>query len=296
MTADPESCPLCASRRSEPLWRDPVMEMYRCGNCGLRWSPTAGADGEDPYGEEYYRNNYLPRRRELLRFFADRIDGLTRRLGRRGRVLDVGCGVGAFLEAAVDGGWEAHGIDPSAAACALAHETLRGRATVRRVRLEDALLDPASFDAVTFWDVLAHLREPRAALLEARRLLRDDGVLVVKTPVRSGEVFEALARLPRRFAALRRSLVHFPMQLCHFSERGLSATFDELGFTSVVCRVDAEPAPISVPLPRVLHRPRGFAYGLAHRLSERLHPRRSAIIEARPRPAARLVEVAARAQ
>jgi SAM-dependent methyltransferase len=48
--------------------------------------------------------------------------------------------------------------------------------------LEDAPLDPNSFDVITMFGVLEHLHDPRGALRHAHRLLKPDGVLAVYVP------------------------------------------------------------------------------------------------------------------
>ena len=43
-------------------------------------------------------------------------------------------------------------------------------------------LPDASFDVVTLWDVLEHTPDPKSVLLECRRLLKPEGLLVVNYP------------------------------------------------------------------------------------------------------------------
>jgi SAM-dependent methyltransferase len=53
---------------------------------------------------------------------------------------------------------------------------------VHQGTLEDAHLWPHTFDVVTMWDVLEHLYQPVQTLRHVRRLLRPDGILVVRVP------------------------------------------------------------------------------------------------------------------
>jgi SAM-dependent methyltransferase len=99
----------------------------------------------------------------------------------RNRLLDVGCGDGAFLAGMKEAGWEAHGVEPDAAAAG------RARAnglSVVGAPLEEAEgeLEPASFDAVTLNHVLEHFHDPVEALRICRRLLRPGGTLWLATP------------------------------------------------------------------------------------------------------------------
>jgi SAM-dependent methyltransferase len=98
-----------------------------------------------------------------------------------GRLLDVGCGSGAFLAQMAELGWRTEGIDPDPAAVAGAREAgLR----VTQGTLED--LDPGehagAFDAVTLSHVVEHLHDPAGDLRRINLLLRPGGLLWIATP------------------------------------------------------------------------------------------------------------------
>lgn len=100
--------------------------------------------------------------------------------GPRPRVLDIGCGSGAFLRYMSQGGCEIHGTE------------LEGPAYDRASRVEgihltpDALVDesfpPEHFDAITLWHVLEHLREPVAVVRLVHRFLKPEGLLFIEVP------------------------------------------------------------------------------------------------------------------
>ncbi len=98
-----------------------------------------------------------------------------------GRLLDVGCGSGAFLAQMEALGWRAEGIDPDPAAVAGAREA---GLSVTQGTLTD--LDPAEktcgFDAVTLSHVIEHLHDPAENLRRIKLLLRPGGLLWIATP------------------------------------------------------------------------------------------------------------------
>lgn len=159
----------------------------------------------------YYRDRGMDavevRRDDRLRAWA-----LRARLGP-GRLLDVGCGTGAFLAAAREAGFEVVGTELSRVAA----ETARGRFGI------DVRVGPfvgkqfgggERFDVITMIHVLEHMRDPAATLATARRLLVPGGVVVIEVPNRRA----VAARLP---GPGRRAIYDLPLHLHHFTPPSL---------------------------------------------------------------------------
>ncbi len=96
------------------------------------------------------------------------------------RLLDVGCGPGAGLSAARALGWDAFGLDPSAAAVAAASARFGDR--VRLGSLSDRLFPPRSFGVITLFDVVEHLYDPRRLAEDLDAHLSPGGRLLIATP------------------------------------------------------------------------------------------------------------------
>lgn len=96
-------------------------------------------------------------------------------------LLDVGCGAGGF-GATVKGhiGCEVWGIEPELDAVTRASSRLDH--VVRGLFSDDSKLPPKHFDCVVFNDVLEHILDPGRALVYARSLLKDGGVVVASIP------------------------------------------------------------------------------------------------------------------
>jgi SAM-dependent methyltransferase len=99
-----------------------------------------------------------------------------------GRLLDVGCASGLFLRCAADAGWNVIGVEPSKTLCKEATKTLTGRGEVICSTLQDSGLRISSFDAVTMWDVLEHVRDPIEFMNACGSLLKPGGHLFVNVP------------------------------------------------------------------------------------------------------------------
>jgi ubiquinone/menaquinone biosynthesis C-methylase UbiE len=96
------------------------------------------------------------------------------------RVLDVGCGTGAFAAALVERGARVCGVDPSAEMLAQAAEATDGMIELELGRAEALPFEDASFDRVVFRLVI-HLVDLPRALREAARVLVPEGRIVIAT-------------------------------------------------------------------------------------------------------------------
>ena len=106
---------------------------------------------------------------------------LIRQHARDVRLLDVGCGTGFFLEAALEAGFEPEGIELSPVAIDLAQPTVRSR-----IRCGDVntlvVADAKRFDVVTAFDIIEHTFDPPSFLDDIARVLEPGGLLVISTP------------------------------------------------------------------------------------------------------------------
>jgi SAM-dependent methyltransferase len=101
---------------------------------------------------------------------------------RKGRLLDVGCASGLFLRHAMDAGWDVVGVEPAEELCRTARELLGPQAEVYGSTLQSIYLPPASFDAITLWDVLEHVSEPVSFLERCASVLKPGGLLFANVP------------------------------------------------------------------------------------------------------------------
>ncbi len=139
----------------------------------------------------------------------DLLDRFCARVAPGARVADVGCGHGLEVEALLDGGLTALGVDLSPGMLACAAELVPGRllqADLRRLPFADATLDG-------IWSVHALLHVPEAdlpgALAELRRVLRPGAWAALSLAGGTHEHREEVGYWPGRY----RTFVHWPLAL-----------------------------------------------------------------------------------
>jgi len=199
--AVPASCCVCGSDVAAELFRKEGFRYVQCCRCGLVYvnprlndAETRRLYAEGGRGAYQFEHFYLPsaeyRKRSL---YPVRLDAIERHLGRIGRILDVGSSTGHFLQCARERGWEVYGIELAEYAARYARETLKIE-SVQCADLAEAGFAPGFFDAVTLWDVIEHVTEPRDLLRRIRELLRPDGMVFLHTP--NAECFERVVLGP----------------------------------------------------------------------------------------------------
>lgn len=217
-------CVLCGTDEHVTLFSAPPFRIVRCAECSLVYTlprlPTARIT--EMYQVDYWRSaearnfgytDYLRDRERYLRTFRLRSKVIERYKTSPGRVLDIGCAAGFFLKVMEEKGWETTGVEISASMADFARTDLK-LSNVFTGALDAQSFEPESFDVITLWDVIEHLEDPRPVLATAKRLLKNDGILVVETQ----NVESVFARwMGRRWHHYK-----FEEHLWHFSPKTLS--------------------------------------------------------------------------
>ncbi len=273
---DRERCPVCAGPLGAPLLRSPdrfhgspgTFTVVRCGSCGVGVTlPLAlGAHELAAFYPSAYGAYELPSglagllSRLILRLQARRAlrTSPLASLARLppGRLLDVGCGRGDLGVWFLRRGWRAVGVEPSAAACALAR---RRGVHAKEGTLEAVELEPGAFDAVVFRQSLEHVPDPLADLRHAATALRQGGLLAVSVPN-----FGCWQR--RRFGG-RWFHLDLPRHRFHFDAAALRGALARAGFEDVEVSTSSSTVGLAGSLQYVLAGRCLFPGGLRLRLA-----------------------------
>jgi 2-polyprenyl-3-methyl-5-hydroxy-6-metoxy-1,4-benzoquinol methylase len=211
---DATSCQLCG--------RSPLVEfvvprsttLWRCTHCGL--FQNGRLVDNSAYEAEYHRG-YEHHREKKLRTASVRLNRIAPLVrAKKPRLIDVGSSVGCVIEAALEHGWEAMGIDVSESAV----EFCRQRGLPCRLVQGTALpFADASFDVLTAWHVIEHVEDVQVTLAEWRRVLRPEGVLALETPDASSPVVRLRGSSYRKFWAPEHTYTFTPSTLSEFMRR-----------------------------------------------------------------------------
>jgi SAM-dependent methyltransferase len=245
----PAVCNLCG----EPVapgravrWVKDGFDIVSCPACGLlfrRELPSA-AELEEIYALDYFKRppgergaqgycDYVEDE-EVRRIDARRRLALLSRHVVAGRLLDVGCASGFFLDEARTAGWTVKGVDLAPAMTTLARERFHLEVETASFQAVD-LADPA-LDCVTMWDYLEHSCDPMSDLRKAFASLRPGGVLALST----GDAGAVVARIfGSRWHLLTPRHHNF-----FFTRRHLARMLGDIGFQRVETRYEPRQPPL----------------------------------------------------
>ena len=136
---------------------------------------------------------------------------LINSVSQKGKILDIGAGVGDFLSVAKNDGWQTTGIEPSEKAKAIAIS--KGVLFVENL----SQLKNNSFDVITMWHVLEHVPDLENQIAELKRLIKPNGTIIIAVP--NFKSFDA--KHYKEFWAA----YDVPIHLWHFSKTAIQKLF-----------------------------------------------------------------------
>lgn len=190
-------CPACKSDAIKPDFfavdNTVSKEQFliaKCIDCDMKF--TQDAPIQDKIGKYYQSEDYISHtdtktglvnslyhviRKFTLRIkqnFVDRQTGM-----KKGNILDIGCGTGAFLHQMKKAGWKVMGLEPDDNAASKAAELYQIEAKNPDLLFQ---LEPNSFDAISMWHVLEHVHQLDEYIIQLKKLLKEKGVIFIAVP------------------------------------------------------------------------------------------------------------------
>lgn len=140
------------------------------------------------------------------------------------RLMEIGCGSGVLLKAAIDRGWQANALELSPELAAIARRA-NPTAQITVTNVLDYTDGAGDYDAVMALDVLEHVLDPTRMMLNCAALLKPGGLLLLQTP-NTGSLRH---RTQGKSWEMRDPQQHVNL----FSPRGLRGLLDRTGFEVV---------------------------------------------------------------
>lgn len=224
---NPVTCNLCCYADTEPYLSKDAIGVVRCRYCGLIFAEKMQHHTDlikhysDEYFEPYLKTELIHQKKR----FSRRIKEIKAQTFP-GLLLDVGCGAGFFLKLAAETGYDVKGVEISPYAADYARNKLG--LPVFLGELETAALPPESFDVITLWHVLEHVRNPGAFLAQVHALLKNRGLLALEVP----NVGSTAARISGTDWELMSPKEHF----YYFTPATLRRYLEAAGFSIVTTR------------------------------------------------------------
>jgi 2-polyprenyl-3-methyl-5-hydroxy-6-metoxy-1,4-benzoquinol methylase len=249
------NCNLCGQDKPKFLFKKEGYNFVKCQNCGLIYvnprddQATILKRYQEPYFhiKDFQNKNpdvvgyfdYVGDRPIYEEYFEQKLKQIEKIRPAPGKILDIGCSLGYFLNRAKAHGYQTYGIEISEYAFNFAkksgHKVLKGE-------LKDNSFPKEYFDVITLFQTIEHFPNPSAELKKIYSFLKKDGLLVITSPNANSLVAKSMGK---KWFSYR--LEH----LYYFTPKTIKILLQEAGFKKIIIKSDNY---VAYPLERVLER------------------------------------------
>lgn len=178
-----ESCSLCSSNKIKLLFKKQDIPFYGCIHCGFVFAkPAVNPNLQNTIDdfEPAYLNYFSEQPHDQKNHDAI-IKKLLKYSSLKGKVLDIGCGSGKFVKHLRAKGYDAYGLEPSAALfdTFLKNDDYFFKDDVFSFQIKHP---QRKFDAIVLTDVLEHIELPRSLIETVSTMLSPGGIVFISTP------------------------------------------------------------------------------------------------------------------
>lgn len=182
-----DTCLLCGRDKRDTLFSKEGFTFHRCSGCNFIYADPQIREAElfSQYKESCSNDLWIDVLLSDSNFLYDEkkyktgLD-LIETFQKPGRILDIGCSIGHFLKTARDRGWDTAGLELNKRAVKHAREVWD--LNVSEKMLAEASFPTESFEAITLWGVIEHLKAPYEVIKEIHRILVPGGVILTFCP------------------------------------------------------------------------------------------------------------------
>jgi ubiquinone/menaquinone biosynthesis C-methylase UbiE len=202
--------------------------IVKCKACGFRYTnprPTEETIGGYYNSDEYIshsnaKRGFINSVYQIVRNYSiNKKVNLVKKYQKQGKVLDIGCGTGEFLNALAKSGFNAVGIEPNESA---RNQAIKNYSLDIKEESEILNFQSSSFDIITMWHVLEHVYHLEDRVEQIQNLMKPEGVLIVAVP--NPDSLDA-KKYKKYWAAY-----DVPRHLYHFGQADIVNLFEKFSF------------------------------------------------------------------
>jgi 2-polyprenyl-3-methyl-5-hydroxy-6-metoxy-1,4-benzoquinol methylase len=221
-------CNICSSPNRKLIFERERYQInfkiQRCNNCGLVYLNPRPCSSQlsEYYSNVYNYEGFLENHDNLITKSRKDLE-LIQKYKKEGNLLEIGCMYGFLLDCARKSGFKAYGVEISQKATDYARKNFA--LDIFNGRLEESSFDTQFFDVIFLSHLLEHLEDPMGTLKIISRILKPDGVLIIKCP-NFGSLMSKIMRTDWGWLAP-------PEHLYHFTPKTITNMLNKAGISDI---------------------------------------------------------------
>ncbi len=181
-------CPICSSAKYIFWLKKYNQVINKCLNCDTGFTKLIPKDLNDVYNHKdqfkHHQNSYEKNRYYRIKRFGSERVNLLKKFKKKGKLVDIGCGNGWFLEAAKKN-FFCSGLEFNKSLAQFTEQKLQ--IPIHQKIFE---LDDKSYDIITLFDVIEHVEKPIILIKNLTKKLKKGGIILIYTPNKNSAGFD----------------------------------------------------------------------------------------------------------
>jgi len=200
-------------------------ELIKCKSCGFVFMQnTTSLEELDAHYSQYAYGSEGYLSPITIKSYNVTLDEFEK-YRKTGKILDVGCGRGWFLEEARKRGWEVYGTEYSETAIAVCE---KAGINMKAGQLSAEMFPAQEVNVITALEVIEHINNPTQELPIINTLLRKGGLFYCTTPN-----FNSIIRY---YLKADYNIIGYPENVGYYTKRTLNRVVKNAGLKPVKCR------------------------------------------------------------
>lgn len=175
------NCPVCNSSKKKDIFFKEGSKFVSCKVCNMVYLDPVFKDN---YLFKYYSNSpdvqanaHVKEKKFYNSIYNSGID-IIKKKKKIGKLMDLGCSGGFFLDIVKKKGWETFGIEINKKEFNIAKKKNHKVWNVELSKIDKK----EKFDVITLWDVFEHIKDPHTILKEMKKRLNNKGLIFLQIP------------------------------------------------------------------------------------------------------------------